>query len=211
MNDEKGFMGLTLSQIGLFIATGVLLAAVFGFIYYNDWGRTAELENIASGLHGQVNIADNCFFENISRWNPPEKSFTYTISVSTEYLSVKTDEGHMKKDLVVVERFLTPVLPRDDSNEWKTGEEMHNFLKGEKGHKGSEKNPIPGSDENSIKNYFTEEIKTCEEKYAMNPLKIDLSKTVFIEKVYIYFDIDMDGIWSPNIDIREELLLLYQN
>jgi len=42
IEDKKGIMGITLSQIGLILATGILLAAVFSIIFLNDWNKKAE-------------------------------------------------------------------------------------------------------------------------------------------------------------------------
>ena len=50
IKDNHGIMGLTLSHIGLIIATGILLTAVFSIIFLNDWQRNAELKNIATSL-----------------------------------------------------------------------------------------------------------------------------------------------------------------
>ena len=62
IEDKKGIMGITLSHMGLIVATGVLLSAVFSVIFLNDWNKKADLKNIATGLTTIVEGMDTRFF-----------------------------------------------------------------------------------------------------------------------------------------------------
>jgi len=75
IKNDAGIMGLTLSQIGLIIATGILLTAVFSIIFLNDWQRNAELKNIATSFSTIVEGMDTRFFENTTEFHFPDKTY----------------------------------------------------------------------------------------------------------------------------------------
>src|SRR4030042_3059252 len=128
IRDEKGMMDLCLSHIALMIANGILIAAVFSFIYYNEWNRNAELGNMCSGLSIMVEGMDTRFFDNTTSYFFPDKDYNYNVSVSTEYVIVNAD-GTWRNTLFVKHRFLIRPWPRIDNNDWVNGEELHSYLK----------------------------------------------------------------------------------
>jgi hypothetical protein len=191
-----GVVGLTLSQIGLFFATAILLAAVFSVIYHNDWQRTNELHMIASGFSSLVQDMDTRFFENKTLYQFPEKEHSYTIQLSTEYIVVSAI-GTWNNDLSVKERFVIRPWPRSSNQNWTTGEELHTYLNGTYGHYGTADDPITPA--NLID--FLKEYNTTASLLVLHPLEIYRSKPVYVEKVFLFYD----------SEIKYDVLLVYQS
>ena len=126
IKNSYGIMGLTLSQIGLIIATGILLTAVFSMIFLNDWQRNAELKNIATSFSTTVEGMDTRFFENTTEFHFPDKTYYYNVSISTEYIIVSS-EGNQNNKLSIKERFIAKPWPWTTNQTWKTGKELHNY------------------------------------------------------------------------------------
>jgi len=161
IKNDAGIMGLTLSQIGLIIVTGILLTAVFSIIFLNDWQRNAELKNIATSFSTIVEGMDTRFFENTTEFHFPDKTYYYNVSISTEYVVVSA-EGNQNNKLSIKERFIVKPWPRTSDQTWKTGEELHKLDK-----------------DNAV---------ACID-LALSPLYIQTNKAVYIEKVVIYYGI----------------------
>ena len=122
IHNDRGVIGLTLSQIGLIIATGIILAAVFSFLYYNNWQRQSELKNMATSLTTLVEVMDTRFFDNTTMYFFPDKDYHYNVSISTEYIIINAD-GTWDNKLSVKERFLIRAWPRINDPDWDTGEQ----------------------------------------------------------------------------------------
>lgn len=209
INDDKGVMALTLSQIGLIIATGIILAAVFSFLYYSEWQRNAELKNIATGFTIMVEGMDTRFFDNTTIYFFPDKDYHYNISVSTEYIIINAD-GTWDNKLSVKERFLIHPWPRVNDPDWNTGKQLHRYLKNNYGRSGNKSNPINKSDIDSVKNELNTEKEQAEQTLAHNPFYVDKSKPVYIDKVFIHYDTNGDASWVKENDEKQGFLLVYQ-
>jgi hypothetical protein len=140
IHDNNGVIDLTLSQIGLFIATTILLTVVFSLVFSNDWQRTAELHSLATSFSNLLSDTDNRFFENTIRFQFPQKDYTYQIRISTEYITISA-KGNWDADLFVTERFLIRPWPRFSTQNWTTGGDLHSYLNETCGHRGT-KNDI---------------------------------------------------------------------
>lgn len=195
IKDNHGIMGLTLSQIGLILATGILVAAVFSIIFLNDWQRNAELKNIATSFSTIVEGMDTRFFENTTEFHFTEKSYYYNVSISTEYIII-TSEGNQNNRLSIKERLLNKPWPRPSGQTWKTGEELHNYCLNTYGHSGTISDPITQDDRGQLEEY---NVASCMD-LALNPLHIRANKTVFFEKVIIYDDTSE----------KQDFVLIYQ-
>ena len=195
IKDNHGIMGLTLSQIGLIIATGILVAAVFSIIFLNDWQRNAELKNIATSFSTIVEGMDTRFFENTTEFHFTEKPYYYNVSISTEYITV-TSKGNQNNKLSIKERFLIKPWPRPSDQTWKTGEELHSYCRDTYGHSGTISDRITHDDLNELNNYKN----TTSIDLASNPFYICTNKPVYIEKVIIYY----------GITEKQDFLLIYQ-
>jgi len=207
--NNKGIMGLTLSHIGLFIATGILLSAVFSFIYLNDYYRKEDLDNIGQSFSTMVEAMDTNFFENKTKFFFPEKDFTYHISISTEYIIVESD-GNWNNIVSSKNNFLIKPCLRKNNSNWTSGKELHIFIKDKYGYSGNQTDTIQSDKVKSVKNYLNTIRKKTNLTFALNPLIIDVDKPVFIEKTYVFYDLDDDNLWNKNIDEKQSLILIYQ-
>ncbi len=209
--NQDGFIGLTLSQLALLVATGILISSVVGFVFLNDWGREAELKNISTSFMSIVEGMDTRFFENTTSFVFPDEDFEYSVFLSSEYLTVESD-GSWNSRLSLKTRFLSSVWPRDGSGGWTSGEELHDFLNlcASYASSGREDDPISKSCISDTKDYLNATFEDDEKKYALNSMRLDVFYPVYIEKVYIYYDSSGDGVWSSDEDTREGFILVYQ-
>lgn len=219
IQNKDGFLGLTLSSVGLFIAVAVLLAAVFNFVFMNDWGKEEEMKSMVDGFSSHIDGMDSCFFDNKTKYFFKNDGFDYSVEISTEYIVMDSSSGWFDdEEIRVNKRLVTNVLPRDNRFRWKTGDEFHNYLKNKYTYSGAIDDPVenklkfPSTVDyiTLVKSYISDVEKITEEELAENPLIIDADEPVFVEKVYIYYDNDADGIWDSEIDSRQPVLLLYQ-
>lgn len=207
-NDEKGIMGLTLSQIGLIIATGILLSAIFSLIFLNDWQRNSELKNIASGFSTLVEGTETKFFEETTIFNFPDKGHSYNVSISSEYIVVST-KGKMGNDLSAKERFLVKPWPQKKDSSWFGGVGLHSYLKENFGNSGNVSNPIKKVDIDDVKNYFKDELENVNKSFALSPLYILTNKAVYIDNVFVYYDSNNNSFWDDG-DEKQIFIFVYQ-
>ena len=193
--DTNSIMGLTLSQIGLFLATGILLTAVFFLVFSSDWQRTAEIRSFASSFSHLVEDIDNRFFENTTRFQFPVKSYAYTVQLSTEYIVISA-KGFWDTDLFVAERFLIRPWPRSSHQKWTTAEDLHEYLNTTCGHRGIKNDSISSVNFTQL----SQEQNTTISFYALHPLEMLIREPVFLEKVTIFYDSEK----------KHDFLIVYQ-
>ena len=183
LNNTHGIMDLSLSQIALFLATGILLATVLSFVFFNDWQRTNELHSFSSSFSTLLEDMDTLFYENTIRFDFPEKTYPYTIQLSSEYI-IASAKGYLGNDLHVADRFFVRPWIRASHENWTTGENLHDYLNTSFGHYGSQNDPI------SLENFTVlhQEQNTSATYYALHPLEILLHEPVFVEKITIFYD-----------------------
>jgi hypothetical protein len=188
-------MGLTLTQVGLLVATVILLTVVLSFVFFNEWERTAELQSQASGFSSLLGDIDTSFFEKTSRFLFAHAEYRYSVSISTQYILIRS-KGSWGGELVVTKKLLIPPWPRLSNQNWTTGEDLHMYLNRTCGHQGTQNDSIPPGN-------FTQlclEQNNTVSFYALHPLEIQIIKPVYIEKVTIYY----------NQTKKHDFLLLYQ-
>jgi len=185
IRDNNGVIGLTLSQIGLMIAMGILIAALFSLVFQNDWRKEAELQNIATSFSTMVDGMDSRFFENTTGFLLPDMEYHYNVSISTEYITVCT-KGNVGNDLSVKERFLVRPWPNSDESIWETGAALHDHLKDNFGNSGNTSDPVQNV--SNVKNYLNNEWKNVSDSLALKPLYVSMEKIIYIEKIYIYYE-----------------------
>jgi hypothetical protein len=195
MNDTNSIMGLTLSQIGLLLATGILLTAVFFLVFSNDWQRTAEIRSTTSSFSNLIEDINNCFFENTTRFQFPSKNYAYTVKLSTEYIVISA-KGFWDADVYVTERLLIPPWPRSSDQNWTTGDDLHEYLNTTCGHRGTKNDSISSM---NFTHLIYEQNATIS-FYALHPLEILIREPVFLEKVTIFYDYEK----------KHDFLLVYQ-
>ncbi len=207
--NDKGIMGLTLSQIGLIIATGILLSAVFSFLFFNDWYRNAEIRNIANSFSTLVEGMDSRFFENTTRFYFPGRDYQYNVSLSTEYIVIEA-EGNWNNKLSIKKCFLRKTWLRQPGKDWINGEELHNYLNTTYGCYGNKSDPIKKTNISNVKNYLNNLIEEANKSFALKPFYININKPVYIDKTYIFYDINGDNKWDRDLDERQGFLIMYQ-
>ncbi len=195
MNNTNGIIGLTLSQIGLFLATGILLTAVFFLVFSSDWQRTAEIRSFTSSFSHLVEDVDSSFFENTTRFQFPSKNYAYTAKLSTGYIIISA-KGFWGSNLFVSERFLIPPWPRSSHQNWTTGEDLHEYLNTTCGHRGTKNDSISSVNFTQL----CQELNTTISFYALHPLEILIREPVLLEKVTIFY----------NGEKKHDFLLVYQ-
>lgn len=209
IKDKNGIMGLTFSQMGLILVTAILLAVVFSLLFLNNLVKASDMENIGSGFSTILDGMDTRFFENTTAYRFPDKSYDYSVSISTEYITIES-KGFFDDKISIKYRFHTKPLIRDNNINWVSNEELHHYLFLNYFSYGNESDPIS----NDYKDNVLDEIEyLCENisfYYANYPLVLDIEKPVYISKNFIYFDIDNDGIWKKDNDEKYGLLAIYQ-
>jgi len=210
--DTNGIMGLTLSSLGLTIATGILLLVIFSFLFLGNWQRTSELQRIATGFSTIVEGMDTIFYENTTIFRFPDKNYGYHVELSTEYIVVSA-QGNFNTEISVKKRFLIhPWLQNHTLNSnWTTGNELHNmYLSSTYHHNGTKSDPIDSANITTVQSYLTNMSTRIQYCLAVQPLQISTGEVVCIEKTFLYYDTDGNGTWAKQNDECQELLLLYQ-
>ena len=191
IRDDKAIIGLTLTQIGLMIATGILIATVFSFIFTSDWQRNAELKNIASSFSTMLEGMDTKFYDNVTDFNFPDTDYYYNVSMSTEYVVISA-HGNWNNELSVKKRLLIRPWPQNStlSTEWVGGNELHQFLREKFGASGNISDPIQIQDVEAVKSILNENKTKIAETLALSPLFFSIDKPVHIDKTIIYYVIE---------------------
>jgi hypothetical protein len=205
IDDAAGIMSLTLSHVGLLVATVILLVAVFSVIYSNDWQKQAELETIAQNFIYTIQATDTQWYEHVTTFHFPEKTYWYAVNISTEYVTV-ISQGTQHQQLSIKKHLLVFPWPRFENNEWKSGEELHNYCQQMYYHQGIISDPLPEEGTTELLS-LREQNKA---QLANQPFQLQIQKSVSIEKVLIYCDVDDDGIWTESCDDLIDLNLVYQ-
>lgn len=193
--DTTGVLDVTLTHIGLFIVTAILLTVVMSFIYSNEWQRTDELQSIATSFSNLLMDIDSIFFENTTLFQFPEKEYPYNVSLSTEYIRISS-KGAWGNELVVTHKFMIRPWPRDTDQNWTTGVDLHAYLNKTYGHFGTENDSISSVNLSDI----CDKLNTTIVHFAAHPLELINQTPVYVEKVTIFYD-------SQN---KHDFLLVYQ-
>ncbi len=209
ISNKNGIMGLTLSQIGIFIASGILISAVFSFIYLSDFKKKAEIENISNSFSNFIEAMDSKFFENRTKFFFNDYNFDYSIYISSEYTIVESD-GNWNNILSSKKNFLIKPLIRAFDPTWQSFDEMHFYLYHNFNFSGNKSDPIGKDKIEDVKSYFELEKNNAYFVFSESPFEIDLFKPVFVEKAYIFYDTNGNGLWEKNIDEKEGMILIYQ-
>jgi len=175
-------MGLTLTQIGVFLATGILLTIVVSLVFSNDWQRTAELQSQASSFANLLGDVENSFFERTFRFQFTRKEYPYGAQISTDYL-VLSAPGSWQHNLTITHRLLPTPWLRLPSQDWTTGADLHAYLNQTCGHWGTEQDAIPPENFSSL----YDEYNSTAAFFALHPLELCMKDPVYVEKVTIFY------------------------
>jgi len=209
IENKKAIMSLTFTQIGLIIATAILLSAAVSLVFLNDWQKKEDLRNVASSFSTVVQGMDTRFFENTEKFYFPEKTYDYNISISTEYLTINSQDKWFNKISMKFRLLKKPLLNKKE-NSWVTGENFHGFLNDTYGCFGNESNPIMKMDISSVKNEIESIFENASFTFSANPLYLEIRKPLYIEQVFVFYDLDGDNIWHKENDEKQSFVLVYQ-
>lgn len=208
LEDTRGIVAWLISQIGLLLAAGVLIASIASLTFYSDWQKEAEAKAIASEIATRIETMDLRSENNITLLSLPFKNYHYNVTISTEYVTVKRAGGTFTDVIAARESLLIKpfIRPAAWNLAWNTSEELYDFLRREYGggqYAGNDTYPFPLSNEttvNRVKQYFSDELARTAPELARQPLLIeDINEPLFLEKALIYFekengDLEMMGI-----------------
>ncbi|MBN1281297.1 MAG: hypothetical protein JXA00_06575 [Candidatus Thermoplasmatota archaeon] len=187
-HNDQAFIDLTVSHIGLMIAVAILLLAVFSFLANSDIQRTKELQTIASRISTQIAALDAGVLENTTVLHLPDYGYDYTVTLSTEYVSVAA-QGAWGADLMVRERFVVNPWPQDNLSNlsWMGGRQLHAYLKAQYGQSGNQSEPM--EDVDAVREELTAQREHASSVLSMTPLVFSSQKPLIVEKAVVYFQL----------------------
>ncbi|HDN51243.1 MAG TPA: hypothetical protein ENG06_05665 [Thermoplasmatales archaeon] len=208
LDDIRGIVAWLISQIGLLLAAGVLIASIASLTFYSDWQKEAEAKAIASEIATAIETMDLKSESNITPYVFPFKNYHYNVTISTEYVTVMREGGTFTDVITAREALLIKpfIRPAAWDLAWNTSEELYDFLwrtYGGRQYAGNDTHPFPLNNENlvkQVKQYFSDELARTALQLARQPLRIeDTNEPIFLEKALIYFkhgngDLDTMGI-----------------
>ena len=195
IKNSKGFMGLTMTTLGLFIASGILFLAVCSLVFSNAWQETEELHAIARGISTHIQDMDSRFYDCTFAYQCPPNKYQYTIWVSTEYITVSA-KNLWGATVSVNERLIVHPWPRNSTMNWTTGYELHRFLNETCGKWGTSEDPLSIMNLSELEN----DQENCARLLAVCPLCLHPNIPVCIEKVSLFDDTRE----------KHDVILLYQ-
>ncbi|MEM0466164.1 MAG: hypothetical protein QXX20_00970 [Candidatus Thermoplasmatota archaeon] len=191
IRNNLGVMDLTLTTIGLMIAVAILLTAVVTFLSHNDTQRRMELENVASHIVTLVQAMDAKFLENTTTYVLPDLGYEYTVSISTEYVTVSA-KGFYNNELSVKERFIVKPWVQDSSEStlW-IGNTIHAFLEANPtyAHAATRDDPIQRQNIwTALRTDLQNQQMNNRQRRAEQPLLLTPGTPVIIDKTILHFN-----------------------
>lgn len=183
INNTNAVLGITWTEIGLFLASGILLTAIISALFFNDWYKTAELNEISNKFSLMLEGTDTQFYENCSIFYYSDTHYPYTITLSTQYLVLTTNSLFGGSLSVTTELVIKP-WPRTENQPWYSHDNFHNYLNTTFGHYGTDEDPL----NITIFQQVFQEWNTTRETLALHPLTLLVNEPVYIDKVILYYD-----------------------
>jgi len=205
LDDTRGIVAWLISQIGLLLAAGVLIASIASLTFYSDWQKEAEAKAIASEIATQIETMDLKSGNNLTLCMLPLKNYHYNVTISTEYVTVRREGGTFTDVITAREALLIKpfIRPAAWNLAWNTSEELYDFLclnYGGGQYAGNDTHPFLFRDKERVKQYLYEELSRTAPVLARQPLLMEnVNEPLFLEKTFIYFekdngDLEMMGI-----------------
>ncbi len=205
LDDTRGIVAWLISQIGLLLAAGVLIASIASLTFYSDWQKEAEAKAIASEIATQIETMDLKSDNNLTLCMLPLKNYHYNVTISTEYVTVMREGGTFTDVITAREALLIKpfIRPAAWNLAWNTSEELYDFLclnYGGGQYAGNDTHPFLFRDKERVKQYLYEELSRTAPVLARQPLLMEnVNEPLFLEKTFIYFekdngDLEMMGI-----------------
>ena len=195
LQDRRGVVTWLLTQIGLLIAVGVLMASIASLAFYSDWEKAAEAKVMVSNFATFIEFMDLREFPEKITYLFPEKDYYYEVYISPDYVTIKRYDGKFEKEIVVRKPLLIhPWINPEMLNE-KGAKGFYTYIGSLLGENHDGSSPSRKAESDIINEKFKEALK----KYAVTPLKLDTNSPVYLEKMIVYTE---EG--------RKEYVILYQ-
>jgi hypothetical protein len=180
--DCHGVVGLSLANLGLFLASGLLLAFIVGGVYGGFWERSAELRTTASSLNTCVETLSAAYDETKSTIEIPRVPTLTLVSCSSQFLHLTTTAS-FGAFVSVTDQWRISVWPRPNGS-WQSGGDLHKWLNMTFGHDGSVQDPVTSS----VLENLTKDQQDCAKTLALEPFVFDAARPLIVEKVFVYAD-----------------------
>lgn len=199
-------MSLIIPTLGLLVAAGFILIAIFSIIFSNPVHRGIELQTLADAFTTRLQAIDTCMIETKAYYHFPTGASTLFISLSPESLSIvknDTKDPFIFNQILIVNPWI-----RTPNDPWMSAEELHQYLYLIIGSNATQIDPIPYTAE--FQTMLQDEWNQSFIKYLYNPYKIHSADPMSIEKCILYLDKNNNGIWEKT-DGKQEFVLIYQD
>ena len=176
--NEDGFLGLTLSHLGLMIASILLVTAISSIMNDDIWEQN-KMEQISEYIVDKLSIIDDSWVEQQLKVSSSSIDSRYHIYLSQQSILIisKEDDQIMYREHLFIQPWI-----RNSSQEWKNASDFHQYLQKNFGNTGHRDDPIVHIDQ--IKGFFSDEWNTSCIRYASLPYEIDIASDIIIENEY---------------------------
>ena len=179
-HDTNAVFGLTLSNIGLFIASGLLLTLILQGTYGSLSERTAEISTTAHILNSTVETLLVTEDDIPLQIQLPTLIPGLQISCSTQLIHL-TAPGSFGTTLADTQAWTLRPWPRN-STTWQSSTDLHRWLRQTTAHTGTMNDPVNDTILCSLQETFTSEAL----QLATNPMQYSVTRPLTAEKVTIY-------------------------
>jgi len=203
--NKSGWADFFITRIGLILFAAILLLATFRiYPIYQERETRSDLDAIASDITSKIEAVDSVTIQGYKYNYLFEKNNRHArIEISTEYVIAHTDLSSFmfgKRELAHAEPVMAQVYP--PNSKWNNVSGFRKYVSDKigEGKNGGGSSPLefPG-DKGKIDTVFG----SIEKELALTPFIPDLDKTIFIEKVIIYYKNDAEIL-------ERDYIFLYQ-
>ena len=196
-HDTHGVLGLALSNIGLFIASGFLLAIILNGAYGSLWERNAELSSMANTLDSHLETLNAAYTDMRFLIRIPSNLPDLRISCSTAFIRLST-QGSFGTTLTCTHLWRLHPWPRNNIT-WNSGDDLRLWLKTISGHFGTERDPVNTTILESLKENQTKDII----QLAFTPVEFLPGRPFVVEKITVYSskaNVTFFLVYQPSIE-----------
>jgi hypothetical protein len=201
--NNKAFMPIPHITIGVFIVSAFLVLAVFTIINDHPMKVDTRIATIATTLYQQIQSVDNAYYEQRSLWYIPSSLNTVSIHMTSHSLIVEETKGN--RVYKCTKQSITPWWIHDQQACWTNASSFHFYLNLSYGHDGTFYDPLPANE------HIRDELNTLYDIsrniLSYNPIQLDPSKAVIIEKCIIYYK---ESTLESSSENTQSFILIYQ-
>jgi hypothetical protein len=188
-NNESGWADFFITRIGLILFAGILLLTAFKiYPMFQEQERRLYLDTIASDLASKIEAVDSITIPGYKyNYVFEENSRDVRIEISTEYVTVHTNISSSiwgERELIHPEPVISHVYPPNSN--WSNTSGFRKFVSNGigGGKNGDASSPLDlEAEKGNVDNIF----ESVSKELARSPFIPDLNKSLFIEKVIVYY------------------------